>query len=65
LVLTFADQRLFDEENGEMEFIPLGIMLIRGENVALVAEIDEILDGHIDWNSTFQGGVGNLPVFTY
>ena len=29
--------------------VPLGLYIIRGDNIAVVGEVDEQIDGSIDW----------------
>ncbi|CAI4223492.1 unnamed protein product [Auanema sp. JU1783] len=47
LVLEDAHERSYSETQG-VEQIPLGLYIIRGDNVAVVGEIDEELDKRLD-----------------
>lgn len=48
IILEDSYQRVFSSTEG-VEQIPLGLYIIRGDNVALIGEIDEELDRNIDW----------------
>ncbi|CAI5448499.1 unnamed protein product [Caenorhabditis angaria] len=47
LVLEDAHERIYSETAG-VETVPLGLYIIRGENVAVVGEIDEEIDKRVD-----------------
>lgn len=49
IILEESHQRVFSANEG-VELIPLGLYVIRGDNVALIGEIDEDLDRNIDWS---------------
>ncbi|KAE9551709.1 hypothetical protein FO519_005073 [Halicephalobus sp. NKZ332] len=52
LIIRDARERVFSATDGFKE-VPLGgIFGIRGDNVAMVAEVDEDLDSQIDYEST-------------
>ncbi|CAJ0579680.1 unnamed protein product, partial [Mesorhabditis spiculigera] len=48
IVLEDSHERVYSETQG-VEKIPLGLYIIRGDNVALIGEIDEELDKRIDF----------------
>ncbi|VDP68250.1 unnamed protein product [Echinostoma caproni] len=50
LVIKDSQERVFSPTEG-VEHVPLGLFIIRGQNVALVGEIDEDLDRRIDFSS--------------
>ncbi|KAG5454247.1 hypothetical protein CRM22_002925 [Opisthorchis felineus] len=50
LVIKDSQERVFSPTEG-VEQVPLGLFIIRGQNVALVGEIDEDLDRRIDFSS--------------
>ncbi|CAB3409557.1 unnamed protein product [Caenorhabditis bovis] len=47
LVLEDAHERIYSETRG-VDTVPLGLYIIRGENVAVVGEVDEEIDKRID-----------------
>lgn len=48
LILEDSHERVFSSTDG-VEQHPLGLYIIRGDNVALIGEIDEELDRNIDF----------------
>ena len=40
--------------------VPLGLYLIRGDNVAVVGLVDEQLDGDIDWSQVKGSVIGGV-----
>ena len=50
LIVENCHERVYSTENG-VEMAPLGLYVVRGDNVALVGEIDEELDQKLDLKS--------------
>ncbi|KAA3682379.1 hypothetical protein P879_07384 [Paragonimus westermani] len=50
LVIKDSQERVFSPTDG-VEHVPLGLFIIRGQNVALVGEVDEDLDRRIDFSA--------------
>ncbi|WVR03939.1 hypothetical protein IAU60_000938 [Kwoniella sp. DSM 27419] len=48
LILADCVEREYSAEEG-VEMVPLGLYMIKGDNVALVAELDEEKDSTIDY----------------
>ncbi len=48
LILSKCTERVFSEIDG-VEFIDLGLFLIRGENVGVFGEIDQIVESELDF----------------
>jgi U6 snRNA-associated Sm-like protein LSm8 len=51
IILDDSHERVFSATDG-VEQVPLGLYIIRGDNVALIGEIDEELDRNIDLSHT-------------
>jgi len=49
IILDDSHERVFSATGG-VEQVPLGLYIIRGDNVALIGEIDEELDRNIDFS---------------
>lgn len=49
IVVEESFERVFSSSTG-VEQVPLGLYIIRGDNVALIGEIDEELDRNIDFS---------------
>ncbi|EEB06764.1 U6 snRNP-associated protein Lsm8 [Schizosaccharomyces japonicus yFS275] len=49
LILSNSKERLISWDQ-ETEVIPLGLYIIRGENVAMVGLVDQQLDNEIEWS---------------
>ncbi|KAL1409558.1 U4/U6-U5 snRNP complex subunit LSM8 [Vanrija albida] len=49
LILSDSVEREYSSDKG-VEMIPLGLYMIKGDNVALVAEVDEDKDATIDYS---------------
>merc|ERR1712241_67878 len=47
VVLSDCQERVFDTEKG-VEQVVLGLYVIRGDNIAVVGEVDEEIDSRID-----------------
>ncbi|TMS38786.1 hypothetical protein L596_005431 [Steinernema carpocapsae] len=47
IILEDSHERIYSEEEG-IQQVPLGLYLIRGDNVAVIGEIDEELDKRLD-----------------
>jgi len=50
IVLDDSHERVFSSSQG-VEQIQLGLHIIRGDNIAVIGEIDEELDARIDWTT--------------
>mmetsp|Transcript_18251 Transcript_18251/g.38545 ORF Transcript_18251/g.38545 Transcript_18251/m.38545 type:complete len:100 (-) Transcript_18251:416-715(-) len=48
IILEESVERVFSKEAG-VEQVPLGLYIVRGDNIAVVGEIDEEIDGITDW----------------
>ena len=51
-------ERVYSMENGEMA--PLGLYVVRGDNVALVGDVDEELDQKLDLSAVRAKGPGPI-----
>ena len=49
VILAQSHERIFSEDEG-VQRAPLGLYLVRGDNVALVGEMDESRDLEVDWS---------------
>ena len=49
-ILTNAQERIYSKEE-EPTVVDLGLYLLRGDNIALVGELDEVLDDAMDLKS--------------
>ncbi|KAJ9080496.1 U4/U6-U5 snRNP complex subunit lsm8 [Entomophthora muscae] len=49
LVLSDCEERIFSMSE-PTEIVPLGLYLVRGDNVVVVGQIDEEIDSEIDLN---------------
>jgi U6 snRNA-associated Sm-like protein LSm8 len=47
VILEGSHERIFSEENGVVQNV-LGLYIIRGDNIALIGELDEEVDGNRD-----------------
>lgn len=45
-----SHERVFSKSQG-VEVVPLGLYIIRGDNISVVAEIDEEMDKQIDFSA--------------
>jgi U6 snRNA-associated Sm-like protein LSm8 len=50
LILCNCHERVFSTD-APVELVPLGLYVIRGDNIVLIHEIDESLDAKIDLNT--------------
>mmetsp|Transcript_37306 Transcript_37306/g.75579 ORF Transcript_37306/g.75579 Transcript_37306/m.75579 type:complete len:100 (+) Transcript_37306:129-428(+) len=50
VILEDCHERLFSKDAG-VEQDQLGLYIVRGDNMALVGEVDEQLDGQTDWTA--------------
>ncbi|VDN97480.1 unnamed protein product [Rodentolepis nana] len=50
LIVSDSHERVFSPDRG-VEKVPLGLSIIRGQNVALIGEVDEDLDSRIDFEN--------------
>ena len=51
IILEESHERVFSS-TGCVEQVPLGLYIVRGDNVALIGEIDEDLDRNLDLSRT-------------
>jgi len=51
VILEECKERVFSKEEG-VEEVTLGLYIIRGDNIAIVGEVDEQVDGATDWSKT-------------
>ena len=49
--------RTHDDDEDSME-VPLGLYLVRGDNVCIVGLVDEKIDGDIDWAQVKGSAIG-------
>jgi U6 snRNA-associated Sm-like protein LSm8 len=49
IILDDSHERVFSASEG-VEQVPLGLYIVRGDNVALIGEIDDELDKNIDFS---------------
>ena len=57
IILEDAIERVYSPDEG-VEEVPLGLYLIRGDNITLVGEIDNEIDSSIDLNTTLAYPIG-------
>ncbi len=50
MVLQDCFEKIYSLEEG-VNFIKMGVYMIRGDNVAIVSEVDEILEKQIDYSA--------------
>nr|CDS17743.1 U6 snRNA associated Sm protein LSm8 [Echinococcus granulosus] len=50
LIVNDSHERVFSPDRG-VECVPLGLYIIRGQNVAVVGEVDEDLDSRVDFEN--------------
>ncbi|VDK67970.1 unnamed protein product [Litomosoides sigmodontis] len=62
LVLEDSHERVFSEDAG-VEQIPLGLYIVRGDNVAVIGELDEDLDKRLDFSKMKASPLG--PVWVH
>ncbi|KAH8591676.1 hypothetical protein B0O99DRAFT_631976 [Bisporella sp. PMI_857] len=62
LVLTQTFERIIrpPDDPEPTTIIPLGLYLVRGDNVVVVAEVDEQLDDEIDWVQVRGAVIGGV-----
>ncbi|WRT65542.1 uncharacterized protein IL334_002487 [Kwoniella shivajii] len=59
LIMADCVEREYSTEAG-VEMIPLGLYMIKGDNVALVAELDEEKDSTIDYSEIKAEPLGEI-----
>uniref|UniRef100_A0A1I7XFG4 U6 snRNA-associated Sm-like protein LSm8 n=1 Tax=Heterorhabditis bacteriophora TaxID=37862 RepID=A0A1I7XFG4_HETBA len=59
VVLEDSHERVYSETQG-VEQIPLGLYIIRGDNIAVIGEIDEELDKRIDLDNVKAAPLGAI-----
>jgi U6 snRNA-associated Sm-like protein LSm8 len=50
MILQDCYEKIYSMEQG-VEFIKMGLYMIRGDNVTIVSEVDEILEKQIDYSN--------------
>lgn len=50
VILEQCHERIFSSDAG-MEQVPLGLYIVRGDNIAIVGELDEETDQSTDWKT--------------
>ncbi|KAF4124022.1 U6 snRNA-associated Sm-like protein LSm8 [Geosmithia morbida] len=62
LVLNQATERIIREQDDDEEstIIPLGLYLVRGDNVCSVGLVDEKLDDSINWTKVKGSAIGGV-----
>mmetsp|Transcript_4690 Transcript_4690/g.11172 ORF Transcript_4690/g.11172 Transcript_4690/m.11172 type:complete len:100 (+) Transcript_4690:40-339(+) len=50
VIVEEAHERIFSKEQG-VEKVPLGLYIVRGDNIAIIGELDEDVDGQTDWKA--------------
>jgi len=50
MVISQCIEKVYSVDEG-VEFIKMGLYIIRGDNVAIVSEIDELLEKQIDYST--------------
>ena len=50
VILDECHERVFSPEAG-VEQVQLGLYIVRGDNIAVVGEVDEAEDGDMDWTA--------------
>ncbi|KAI9030293.1 hypothetical protein DFJ74DRAFT_602570, partial [Hyaloraphidium curvatum] len=48
IILADTEERVFSKSEG-VETVPLGLYIVRGENVATIGQLDTEKDATIDW----------------
>ncbi|ORY79887.1 hypothetical protein BCR37DRAFT_349310 [Protomyces lactucae-debilis] len=62
LIISDTEERIFSpEETVQVE--PLGLYLLRGENVAIIGEVDPALEQSIDWEKVKGNPIKETKVF--
>ncbi|XP_077540671.1 U6 snRNA-associated Sm-like protein LSm8 [Haemaphysalis longicornis] len=51
LILDESHERVYSSDHG-VEQVPLGLYIVRGDNVVVVGQVDEELDMHLDLANT-------------
>ncbi|CAL6369351.1 unnamed protein product [Bathycoccus prasinos] len=59
LIVENCHERVYSMENG-VEMAPLGLYVVRGDNVALVGDVDEELDQKLDLSAVRAKGLGPI-----
>lgn len=63
VILSDAEERIFSKgENVQIE--ALGLYLLRGENIAIVGEVDKDIDDKIDWENVVGDSIKETKNFT-
>jgi U6 snRNA-associated Sm-like protein LSm8 len=58
-ILEGSHERVFSATAG-VEQLPLGLYIIRGDNVAAVGEVDADVDARLDWNALTADPLGPI-----
>jgi U6 snRNA-associated Sm-like protein LSm8 len=59
LIVENCHERVYSLESG-VEMAPLGLYVVRGDNVALVGDVDEELDQKLDLSAIRAKGLGPI-----
>ncbi len=54
IILANTRERIFSRDSA-MEEVPLGLYVMRGDNIAVIGEVDERLDGEVPWQDMRAG----------
>lgn len=62
VILSDAEERIFVRgENVQIE--PLGLYLLRGENIAIVGEVDKEIEDKINWENVTGDAIKETKIF--
>ena len=61
LVLSECFEKVYSKEEG-VRFIKMGLYMIRGDNVAIISEVDEILEKQIDYTQIKADVLKNIKI---
>ncbi|KXS21003.1 U6 snRNA-associated Sm-like protein LSm8 [Gonapodya prolifera JEL478] len=59
VVLHGSTERVFSQDEG-VEIVPLGLYIIRGDNVGIVGLVDEGVDSGIEWSEVKAQPLGSV-----
>ncbi|GAA6063677.1 hypothetical protein JCM10212_000413 [Sporobolomyces blumeae] len=51
VILSGSTERVFSTDDEGTEEVPLGVYIIRGDNIALIGEVDVEMDKGIEWTT--------------
>ncbi|KAI9632447.1 uncharacterized protein MKK02DRAFT_40750 [Dioszegia hungarica] len=61
LILSDCMEREFSQDQG-VEMVPLGLYMIKGDNVALIGEVDDEKDAGLDWSEVRAEPIGEITI---